>query len=280
MAPDTVVQRDLVLVKDVDDLDYMDRPVTVQNAVFESFSDGVVETGYQAIVDNETLDTYYVGRNYSILQNKDINSLVRHMIREFDMDLHSAFFDRGRSTWELVKPDCSVPFRVGEKDMNTEFRMRIQNSYTGGQSFQAEMGGLVTYCQNLFGMPTSYAKNGVGYMVRQKHTASIEKVTEKMMEQIPVFMETYKTHVEGKVWNSRPEGKITEDLKKLFPDTKLGQHRVMTAAMLARSDEKWGAADFNWFMALTNMTSFPEKYGLAESHIEKLEKYHATFLEN
>jgi hypothetical protein len=237
-------------------------------------------TGYNAVVRPDNGSTYYIGRRYTPVQNKDIRIFLEEFVDTFDLNFVKGSYDHGTTCWEFIKPDVSIPLSVNGKDLSTSFRVVVTNSYDGSTSLWLRVGGLIHYCQNRFGLPKKKKNGGIGIEYKVRHTEKSSRIFDEVSNRIPKMIDIYTNTLEGKRWGVMPETVIHGKLEELFPRTSTGTvNTTMVALELARSRENWGSDDFNWFMALTNATTYPQNYGLTSTAVDKIVKFtDETFL--
>jgi hypothetical protein len=262
------------VIKTWEDRMLLDKPVSLLPA-YVVFDQQDSFTGYNAVVNDRNAKTYYVGRNYTPVQNRSVREFLEGIVDTYGLDFRTGGYDHGVTWWEFIKPDSSVTMSVNGRDFSTAFRIRVDNSYTGSSSLRLTAGGIIHYCQNAFGLPTKRVKGGMGVEYKVRHTTNAGRMLTEVNEHLPIMVNTYTETLSKKKWNVKPGAVIYNELLELFPDNRVGvRNPAMVGLDLAHSKENWGSDDYNWFMALTNATTYPEKYGLKDTAIEKIRRYH------
>lgn len=232
-------------------------------------------TGYNAVVSRDNGITYYIGKRYKPVQNKDINTFLEKLSDDLELTFGGATYEEGRTTWKFLLPKVGASFKINGRELSTTFALTVSNSYTGGSSLSVRAGGIIHYCQNAFGLPTKRKAGGIGVEYRARHSESVMALLDEASENIPKMTELYLKAHENTKWNVKPEAIILNELIDLFPSNKDGiLNPAVVGLKLARAKENWGTDDFNWYMALTNATTYPERYGLTPTAVEKVRHYH------
>jgi len=266
----------LVIIEHYDDLDVMDVPVITVPAMAND-----VYTGYNAVMNPLDNTTYYMGKEYKPLPNKDIIEMVRGLVIADGFEFHRGVIDeRGRYEFCLEAPVPAIGVDLGNgKKHEARCLLNILNSYDGSASLRAGIGGKISYCQNIFGLPTKFLGGEIRHETRRKHLGNVEATLTDLKNAIPRILNEWESSpIATKVWSGDPAAfaKVQREVIKAF-----GAEHKVTASFNMRArmieEREWNVPEFSAFMAITNMTTFPESYALKTSHVEKLKEITHVF---
>lgn len=246
------------------------------------YDDVVWAHGFHAVAHNDHV--FSVGREYQPVQNSSIIEQLDTIQEKLGLQFIDGMYDgRGVFQWRFRKPDHVVRIQPQGTDrvFETEFQVTVKNSYDMSTSLEFRIGGFIRYCQNIFGLPTKFVKGGIGVLQSHKHSKSAPRLVSTIVENSDLLMASFDT-LQKKTWGTLPLPLIHERIEKAFPTNPKTQRKHMVAALIDSKveNEKFMGGDFDYFMAITNMTTFPDKYGLLVSHHEKLEKLAESFWNN
>lgn len=240
-------------------------------------------TPYHAvsIQDTDPDNIVYVGKNYAPVQNKQINNLVRQLVDKHGLELvRTQQQDLRRFKWVLKDLSKRAEFVIGNNKYPVDYTVTISNSYDGSEALSFAFGGYIRHCQNLFGLPTKAINSGVYQKTRRKHVnfGSLDFFLDNMLESIEKSAGVWQGVLSKKTWALQGIDKRVKALKELFPERADGSmHPTLQLLNMRMSLDKFGSEEFDLFMAVTNIATNAETYGIGNANLDKLTKFQESF---
>lgn len=229
------------------------------------------ETKWNAVLDEDGYQHNVVTDRYELVPNKMIKNAIDDMGMEIFKikQTHPSRFQ----FWSRL-PDHK--FTIGNEE--AELMMVIQNSYDGSSAFKVNAGLMVLVCQNGLTRTKLSTDNLVA-----KHTHSLTEGyiinrLEVSLERSQMFVNMYEnTQFNNNIVDTKAK---FNKLFKYFPnvedkDGKPKMHqiiRTVDSRYDIESANKDYSTDFSLFMALTNITTYPNNYGISGNQMQLLEK--------
>ena len=232
--------------------------------------DELIEAGYTGVLDVKRNVILYAGKDYSIIRNEEIVKALQPAFESGYRLVRVRNFNNTKFQIDLENKSVSSVIVVGDRELPVHGRVRINNSYDGSLAFSLQMGYWVEICGN-----GAIAGDILAY--KRKHNKNNECV-EHIEQGLKVLTnETLGKSISklNRLWTIDPNeakgmfNKIVEGI----PDPKDGMHPVKSQLLSRISQEfaEYRNDVFALYMAVTNMTTYPTKYGLAPSYLQKLE---------
>lgn len=269
------------------DLTDFDVPVAQQQILLhdEAAEGGLARLRDVVTYNPDTLESFYISKtdSYRPYPNTDlIEKVIYPMIEDHGFKFITGIYNNGTTLFRLKVPNTQASLQVtkpnGDKILfPTDMVATIRNSYNGSVALSLQAGGMISICQNLFGLPTRQMKGGLQVSVTRKHVGDVSGFVGEAMDVLPILSSSYKTITEGKNWEVHSGEQVWQDLCTTFKCTEDNPRPFLSLAKYKAETEKHGTEDFDWFMALTNVTTFAEKYHLRGSNLSKLEDFTSSY---
>ena len=225
-----------------------------------------VETDYKVLLNEKTNEPLYLGKSYSPIHNRDIMSAVGDF-KQLQLSRIRNYYGK-RFEFTFIMPDTK--FQLGPEE--TLFSLNIMNSYDGSSSLHVVGGLYVLVCSN-------GAKVGrLTYQFKRRHTSEIGR--NELSGFVADSIEYISERTEKLSLKSWSDDKVIvreqfQQLIKVFPTRKDNALHSTIAALDSEyqkmetkySDQK----EFALFMAVTNMTTRPNQYGLSPTYTKQLD---------
>lgn len=225
-----------------------------------------IQTEYKVLLNEKNNQPLYIGKSYSPIHNRDIVSAVGDF-RNLQLAKIRNYYGK-RFEFSFIMPDTR--FQLGPEE--TMFSLNIMNSYDGSSSLHVVGGLYVLVCSN-------GAKVGrLTYQFKRKHTSEIGR--NELCGFIADSIEYITERTDRLALKSWSDDRVIvreqfRELIKVFPARKDNQiHSAISALdaeyqkMEARYSEQ---KEFALFMAVTNMTTRPNQYGLSPTYTKQLD---------
>jgi hypothetical protein len=130
--------------------------------------------------ENDWRPTGTVGRNYLLVDNREVVDVAEHIIQEspFAQTPRKVFFDGKRFVYSLVFPNQEIE---GPRGDDVTFGLQFRNSYNGSMKFRAELYAERLVCENGMTSKDHFAQHTF------KHTVGNEGWDEEVEEAMSVL---------------------------------------------------------------------------------------------
>jgi hypothetical protein len=226
-------------------------------------------SGRRAVVlENDPDNVLYVGTNYEVTQNEELVPIIANIQKRTGYDVHKiSSYSNKKFSVQLCGTEADL--KIGhEKAYPT---IIVNNSYDGSSKVSFNYGVVIQVCSN----GATVTKGLTGLI--QKHTSKIDMNYEKLLNDYEKLSRALANFNENS-FDAGEDVALTnfKRLTAIFPETSKKDPHPLTIALGQRSEDEIKnngyPANFGLFMAATNMTSFPERYGMATSYVPLLER--------
>ena len=229
----------------------------------------VTGSGRKAIVlEQSPNDVLYVGTNYEVIQNEELVPVIENIQKRTGYEVHRIRSSASkRFSVELRSDDPNL--KIGHEPAYPS--IVIGNSYDGSSKVTFNYGIVIQVCTN--GATVTKSINGLV----QKHTGKIDFNYERLLEEYASLSKAL-SGFNDKHFDAGSDVALgnMKRLASIFPDTTKKLPHPMAEALAERAEAEMKTngypANFALFMAATNMTTYPDRYGLATSYIPQLER--------
>lgn len=223
------------------------------------------DSGYKGILDVSRSSMLYIGTNYQLIHNRSILEAIeknKDEIKGLELDRIRVI---NRRQFEFRLLNKGLVFSCGTED--SCIGLTIINSYDGSTSFKVT-GSLYIYtCGN--GAKLSISETSV----TRKHVGVELDIINSIIGSMK-NLEKLQHKVETKIWhNDLPRLKEQfKEIKKIFPAKENKPHQSLNIIdQQFRHNSVKMDKEFALFMALTNITSYPDKYDIGTSYVRAIE---------
>ncbi len=259
-------------------LDYI-KPIQKQVESLESFSQVKAVKKPLYVVDDSTQykqiehygvqvgdEVVYIGKNYEIIQNEDVANEILNFIKSTSYQVHNIRSVNNRR-FDVTLVDQNAIVTIGnEPAYKTAI---ITNSYDGSARFSVTFGVNIQICGNgaratkpVDGLVFKHTNNQIDFSRMYKSADTLDRVLEKFNQSWDLNGEVSRANF--------------NKLTAIFPKKTNGdQHDLSTAlAMKAHEHvtENNYPPNFALFMAVTNMTTYPDRYNMSDNYALRLEQ--------
>jgi hypothetical protein len=260
-------------------------PVTMKSMWYDKPSqdgNGDISAGspsaYSAVVRTDTNEELYAGKGYQIVENK---SIVEAIDRNPDWRITKVINNNDRQFHINLRNDLIEPgvFSIGDKTFPYSPQITVRNSYDGSLSFSILAGIYIQVCGN----GLIVANNAGSY--KAKHTSSVLTPAEIEAQFVTIARSFGKIQaiINKKTWSTDQDitKRLFFDLIKGIPNHANNKPSPTSVTLQQRyfiEANHYGHGEFALMMAATNITTYPETYGISHSYWQTLVRNQSAFL--
>jgi len=230
------------------------------------------DSGFCGILNVSTNETLYAGKEYKIIDNNVIAAAIKTLeTRGWALASIRSIGDR-KFYIDIRNPQMRASISVGDREFAVDARVRITNSYDGSLAFGIQGGFWIQVCGNgaTAGDIISVKKKHQGEDVQANIIDSILSMTsERFLKAVSKVSAMFAEEM-----TPDTVAKLVEKLTQDIPDNKDGIHPVKLAVIERCKKEyaEYDNAPFAVFMAVTNITTYPQNYSVPTSYLLALER--------
>jgi len=232
----------------------------------------VKESGYSGILNVSTNEILYAGKEYKIVDNNVIAKAIRSIeVAGWVVASVRNLGDR-KFYIDIRNPNMRAEMHVGERTFTVDARVRIINSYDGSLAFGIQGGFWIQVCGNgaTVGDIIAVKKKHQGDDIESSIVDSIMSMTsERFLKAVSKVSDMF-----AKEMTPEEVGELVKRLTQDIPDTKDGIHPVKLAVIerCKKEHAEYNNGPFAVFMAVTNITTYPQNYSVPPSYLLALER--------
>jgi hypothetical protein len=224
------------------------------------------------VLRQDTNEIMYVGsNNYKLVKNEDIMLALDPLFRSGYEGVKVRNIHGKRFMFEL-RTEAFEDLTIN--NYPCVGRIRVCNSYDGSTALTLQFGVYIQVCSNGLCVPAHVFTGNID--VKYKHTTyTPEDITSWIHNSTIGAMPFIRKSLEGIVFHEGSCDRKLQRIADLLPKPSKGIHPIIEALINQTRNEiqeHKSNENFGLFMALTNMATFPDKYGIAASYVETLEE--------
>jgi len=252
--------------KQVSDLESFSKVKAVKVPLYVLSNNEYKPVKQQGIQIEGTEEIIYVGKSYQIIQNEDIATQLLKFIQDTSYEVLNVR-SVNNTRFDVTLIDRKSLITIGnEPAYKTAI---VTNSYDGSVRLSATFGVNIQICGNgaratkpIDGLVFKHTNSNIDFSGIYKSAGTLDRVVEKFNE---------KWDLNGEVSHAN-----FNKLTSVFPKKANGdQHDLVTALAVKAHEhvtENNYPPNFALFMAVTNMTTYPDRYGMTDSYTLRLEQ--------